>query len=215
VLGTRNLTWAMFDHLPLLGFLNPYDQSLPILVVISILISFITLHRYQSIIQIISSNSHPTSHQYATSLHQPSDGSTCLPPYSPGSPFSSYLPCSPLCYRQRPIAFQSQISRPCHSSWRDCSADAKLARAWSVAWSYGRGVCRGAPEEAKEDFDVLVEHGEAGADETGVGFDHRPICCWDGANCYVVLDLLHGNADLNTYMLSLFLCLMMPRVVIR
>jgi len=91
------------------------------------------------------------------------------------------------------------------------AADAKLARAWSIAWSYGRGVCRSAPEEAKKDFDVLVEHGETGTDETRICFDHRPICCWDGANYYVVLDLAQGNAGLNTYMLSLFPCLKTPR----
>ena len=70
------------------------------------------------------------------------------------------------------------------------ATEAKLARAWGVAWANGRCVLWSSAEEAKENFDVLVEHGKAGADKTGIGFDHGPVCCWNRANYFHVLDLI-------------------------
>jgi hypothetical protein len=87
---------------------------------------------------------------------------------------------------------------------------AELARAGCIASSDGGGNFGEAPEEPGEGFEVLIEHREAGADEAGVGFNNGPVRCWYWTDYGDWLDLIILAVRFATYMLSLFLYLMMP-----
>ena len=86
---------------------------------------------------------------------------------------------------------------------------AELARAGCVASSGGGGIFGEAPEEPRDGFEILVEHREAGADETGVGFNNGPVRCWYWPDCGESVRLDDTGNDFATYMLSLSLYLMM------